>query len=814
MDNTVKTEPASNQLGQTPRVSSRPTKRKSFFDEEQPKPAVKPNPSKRLSASTVTAKPKAKTEPKKAYRKCEKSGCSATVPICFVNATERCAGNGYTSRWYHISPAEHFCNECFEYYYRSHKDGYEVFTAWKRQWSSNSKTEPASAAFMMDQVLPYWVQCTLPGCGKWRQLSRDLELSPNFIRRYTCGMSAQGSRCVKSAKRVTAHVRFEVQNEKQAENCGRLEDEVHCLKMCLNHQKLPESDSIIQPFAISVEPMRAQSFDPAAMLSMEEMEFPGYVREPVMYLGLRNLVVALWANNVTERVSLERCVPHIICRGIARLHYVQAAERIISFLTRQGYINCGLLSPSEEPALLPKEHSQEMVAVIGAGPAGLAAARHLNSLGAKVIVLEARDRIGGRVWDVESLGQAVGKGAQMIIGDINNPITLICQQTGVPMKRVKDRCDLFTSCGKCVEHRQTQTDKRIDFHFNAMLDIIAEWRKTKTKLPDVDLLQKIWEKHQQFMEESQMEFTEEETQALQFHISNLEFACGAPLDKVSALYWDQNESFPQFAGSHVFIQGWHSKILTTVADGLDVRLNTEVVKIDYSSDLISIATDQRRDLHSSKVLVTLPLGVLKRDKTLFTPLLPEHKQLAISSLGTGVIEKVALQFPTKFWESKMKGSMVFGQIPVSPDQRGLFNVFYDLTTVTQECNGDTTPHEQYILMSHMTGAAVTMIDDQSDEDVVAMCLQVLRTLFPPEEVPDPEKYFVTRWRDDRYAHMAYSFLPVGVDGSAYDVMAEEVNGKVYFAGEATSRAHPQSVTGAYLSGIREANKILESLDLS
>lgn len=45
--------------------------------------------------------------------------------------------------------------------------------------------------------------------------------------------------------------------------------------------------------------------------------------------------------------------------------------------------------------------------------------------------------------------------------------------------------------------------------------------------------------------------------------------------------------------------------------------------------------------------------------------------------------QVALQFPTKFWQSKMKGSMVFGQIPVSPEQRGLFNVFYDLTTVTQ-----------------------------------------------------------------------------------------------------------------------------------
>ncbi|KAG5830047.1 hypothetical protein ANANG_G00318840 [Anguilla anguilla] len=54
----------------------------------------------------------------KKYRKCEKAGCSATYPVCFASASERCAKNGYTSRWYHLSCGEHFCNECFDHYYR------------------------------------------------------------------------------------------------------------------------------------------------------------------------------------------------------------------------------------------------------------------------------------------------------------------------------------------------------------------------------------------------------------------------------------------------------------------------------------------------------------------------------------------------------------------------------------------------------------------------------------------------------------------------------------------------------------------------
>ncbi|KAF6109298.1 lysine demethylase 1B [Phyllostomus discolor] len=92
----------------------------------------------------------------KKYRKCEKAGCTATCPVCFASTSERCAKNGYTSRWYHLSCGEHFCNECFDHYYRSHKDGYDKYTTWKKIWTSNGKTEPSPKAFMADQQLPYW----------------------------------------------------------------------------------------------------------------------------------------------------------------------------------------------------------------------------------------------------------------------------------------------------------------------------------------------------------------------------------------------------------------------------------------------------------------------------------------------------------------------------------------------------------------------------------------------------------------------------------------------------------------------------------
>ncbi|KAF7702392.1 lysine-specific histone demethylase 1B isoform X1 [Silurus meridionalis] len=781
------------------------------------------------SVSTAQANPKRKMadveeeeeQVEKKFRKCEKAGCPATYPVCFASASERCAKNGYTSRWYHLSCGEHFCNECFDHYYRSHKDGYEKFSSWKKLWTGNGKSEPSLKAFMADQQLPYWVQCTKPDCGKWRQLTKDIQLTASLAATYRCGMKLNNvknegpDQCSQPEDLRVAGVGDSwwssmlilppLLKESPANpfltayypDCvGMSPSGSHCdlrPEQRRNVQpQIPGLSPYFQPFYQPNECGKALCVRPDMMELDELYEFPEFSRDPTMYLALRNLILAAWHRDCKEVLTPQKCAPHVIVRGLVRVRCVQELGKVLHFMTRKGLINTGVLL-AKQP-LLPEPYRNKKVLVIGAGASGLAAARQLHNFGMQVVVLEARDRIGGRVWDDTSLGVTVGRGAQIVNGCVNNPIALMCEQLGVKMHKLRERCDLIQDGGRATD---VAIDKRMDFHFNAILDVVSEWRKDKSQHQDVPLGEKIQEVYKTFLQESDIRFSELEEKVLQFHLSNLEYACASPLDQVSARSWDHNEFFAQFSGDHTLLTAGYSTLLHKLAQDLDIHLNTAVQSVDYSGDVVKVSTTSGAQFTAQKVLVTAPLALLQKNVIQFNPPLPDRKLKAINSLGAGVIEKIALQFPYRFWDSKVQRADYFGHVPPSPEKRGLFSVFYDMRPKGEQC----------VLMSVITGEAQAMIKDLEDKEVVELCMNLLRDLYKEQEVPDPLKYFVTRWSKDVWSQMSYSFVKTGGSGEAYDVIAEDVQGKIYFAGEATNRHFPQTVTGAYLSGVREASKI-------
>ena len=116
-------------------------------------------------------------------------------------------------------------------------------------------------------------------------------------------------------------------------------------------------------------------------------------------------------------------------------------------------------------------------------------------------------------------------------------------------------------------------------------------------------------------------------------------------------------------------------------------------------------------------------------------------------------------------------------------------------------------NDQHTILSIVSGSALDPFDKLTDTELVKAAQQSLQDVFKEIEVPAPSEYFVSRWGKDEFAQMSYSYVQIGADGSDYDEMARPESERLMFAGEATNRHFPQTVTGAYLSGLREAARV-------
>lgn len=147
----------------------------------------------------------------------------------------------------------------------------------------------------------------------------------------------------------------------------------------------------------------------------------------------------------------------------------------------------------------------------------------------------------------------------------------------------------------------------------------------------------------------------------------------------------------------------------------------------------------------------------------------------------------------------------FGHIASSREQRGMFGVFYDLSSSTtsaapnsEDSAGNSLEKPEpkgglkaesgacpmhYILVTTVSGDALVEYEKMSDIEIVERCMGVLRHMFPNQDVPPPIGHVVSRWGADPFAQMSYSFAAVGSGGDDYDVLAEDIEGRVFFAGE-------------------------------
>lgn len=429
----------------------------------------------------------------------------------------------------------------------------------------------------------------------------------------------------------------------------------------------------------------------------------------------------------------------------------------------------------------PPTGAQRRVIVVGAGIAGLAAARSLADQGHDVLVVEARDRIGGRVWTSARWSDAPADlGATWIHGVDGNPITDLARRAGA--------ATVSTSY-------DNGTDYGTDGHpaDDATTAAIGRWRSRVAKAlrdnqdrdDEEDRDASVRAVAQQAVNWPSLADPDKALVASVLNDYEHEYAGG--VDELSSLYFDSDA---KIKGKDVLFPGGFSAIPAFLATGLSVRTGQVVERIDWNDAGVTVATrdDTFRGDH---VVVTLPLGVLQSGTVEFTPGLPTDKAAAVEKLGMGVLDKCYLRFPAKFWPDTDWLTYIPGL-----DKAGQWGQWVNFSRAAG----------QPILLGFNAADFGRASESWSDADLVAGAMSTLRTIYG-SGIPAPLDYQITRWAHDPYAHGSYSFNKIGSTPVMRDHLAAGIDERVHFAGEATHRDSFGTVHGAYASGLRAARRI-------
>ena len=427
--------------------------------------------------------------------------------------------------------------------------------------------------------------------------------------------------------------------------------------------------------------------------------------------------------------------------------------------------------------------STDHVLVIGAGMAGLAAAADLHSRGISVEVIEGRERVGGRTWTTELGGHKIDLGASWIHGVTGNPIADLAWENDI--ETVETDYDLVSTFGSDGTHLTEDERDELDDLFDTLMDEVSGLsdERQRQDLPDISLGEAIttvlagWS------------LTSEETVRLNMIINTtLEHEFAASVDELSLYEWDEGGYY--LGGDVIFPEGYQ-QILDLLTPGLKITTGAEVRNIRWGSDGVTVSTSAG-DFVGDRAIITVPLGVLQAGKIEFDPPLSSARQTAITRLGMGLLNKSYLQFERAFWTTQ---EQVF--IDYADTHMGFWAESLDLAYLL----------DVPILLMFNAADYGRSLEDRSDEDIVAEAMGVLRKLYG-QDIPDPISHRITRWASDPFSLGSYSYLAPGSSPDDRDGLAYPEGDRLFFAGEATYKDYPSTVHGAYLSGLREAERWL------
>jgi monoamine oxidase len=442
------------------------------------------------------------------------------------------------------------------------------------------------------------------------------------------------------------------------------------------------------------------------------------------------------------------------------------------FAASTSVVGGGLAAACASDPPRPPASDTKSILIVGAGMAGLAAARSLADAGWPVRVIEARDRIGGRVYTNRDWGVPLEMGASWIHGTTNDPMMELAR---------KAQAQLVTT----------------NYYGWAKLAV-------DPRLQRVDYDRDAW---QQFVERAcgqvdggslgaainaaatSDELSKSDRAQLAFYVATeIEDEYAANADQLSATTFDKGD---YAGGDQDVITNGYDALPKLLAKELEIVLKTPVTAIGRRDNSVIVRAGNR-SFEGPAAIVTVPLGVLKSGAITFDPPLPEGHTHALNALGFGVLSKSYFRFNRRSWNAENAFYLFMGPDP------GVWAQWFTLPSAAGP-----------IVVAFNAGELGRSVEASSPTDLMTKALPIARQLFSDDI--SPVEVRTSSWTTDPYARGSYSFHAPGSGLDDRRKLQEPISDRLYLAGEAVGVNNPATVTGAVLSGQYAAGQVMHRL---
>ncbi|KIY46146.1 amine oxidase [Fistulina hepatica ATCC 64428] len=442
------------------------------------------------------------------------------------------------------------------------------------------------------------------------------------------------------------------------------------------------------------------------------------------------------------------------------------------------------------------------VVILGGGVAGVIAARTLHENGFEdYLVIDARDQLGGRLHSTDFGGSTVELGANWIQGTVDtftgreNPIYNLALKFHLrtAVTDWSNNISFFDSNGT-VDYWNIFEDAT-----NAY-DALVDNAQQRVSQRGVDLTARTgysllgWKPNDIY------------SMASEYYMFDYEYAQTPDESSWIASSWNEMVSnatkISEFSDTNLMAvdsRGFKIIIQDEAKEFMrpdHVLLNSTVKGISYDEDQVQVVLDSGEVITADHAICTFSVGVLQQNDVEYIPKFPAWKREAVQAMKMATYTKIFLKFPEQFWFDTQFGlyaDAVRGRYP--PWQNMDLEAFLPGSG---------------ILFVTVTGDFSENIERMTDDEVQDEVMEVLRSMFPEVDVPDPEDFMFPRWHTNPLFRGSYSNWPPSFYSQHHDNLRANL-GRLWFAGEATSAAYFGYLHGAYYEGQAVADRVMECI---